>query len=166
MSEKKICSDVAAVRRLLEAAAPARVVFSNGVFDILHPGHLALLSFAARQGDFLILGVNDDDSVGRLKGPSRPIFPLAERLEILAALEYPDAVVPFSEDTPLRLIRELDCVDVLVKGADYDPEAVVGRREVEARGGRLELFSFQHGYSTSRIITRILEQSGQADQRA
>ena len=136
------------------------MVFTNGVFDLLHPGHLALLEFAAKQGDFLVIGVNDDESVRRLKGPERPIFPLAERLEILAALAYTDAVVPFSEDTPLRLITELDCVDVLVKGADYTAREVVGRLEVENRGGRLALFAYQDGYSTSGIISRIKRKQG------
>ena len=133
-----------------------RVVFTNGVFDLLHPGHVELLEHARSLGESLVVGVNDDGSVRRLKGEKRPIFPLAERMEVLAALECVDFVVPFAEDTPLELIRDLGCVDVLVKGGDYAPAEVVGRAEVEARGGRLVIFKLSGNYSTSGLIERIV----------
>ena len=133
-----------------------RVVFTNGVFDLLHPGHVELLEHARSLGERLVVGVNDDGSVRRLKGEKRPIFPLAERMEVLAALECVDFVVPFAEDTPLELIRDLGCVDVLVKGGDYAPADVVGRAEVEARGGRLVIFRLSGDYSTSGLIERIV----------
>lgn len=133
-----------------------RVVFTNGVFDLLHPGHVELLEHARSLGERLVVGINDDGSVRRLKGEKRPIFPLAERMEVLAALECVDFVVPFAEDTPLELIRDLGCVDVLVKGGDYAPEDVVGRAEVEARGGRLVIFRLSGDYSTSGLIERIV----------
>jgi D-beta-D-heptose 7-phosphate kinase/D-beta-D-heptose 1-phosphate adenosyltransferase len=133
-----------------------RVVFTNGVFDLLHPGHVELLEHARSLGERLVVGINDDGSVRRLKGEKRPIFPLAERMEVLAALECVDFVVPFAEDTPLELIRDLGCVDVLVKGGDYAPAEVVGRAEVESRGGRLVIFKLSGNYSTSGLIERIV----------
>jgi D-beta-D-heptose 7-phosphate kinase/D-beta-D-heptose 1-phosphate adenosyltransferase len=152
----KINESAAVLKRELAGRPGAKVVFTNGVFDLLHPGHVELLQFARAQGDLLVVGVNDDASVRRLKGEKRPIFPLAERLEVLAALECVDFLVPFSEDTPLQLIRELDRIDVLVKGGDYAPGEVVGRAEVEARGGRLVLFPYHPGKSTTLLIDRIL----------
>jgi D-beta-D-heptose 7-phosphate kinase/D-beta-D-heptose 1-phosphate adenosyltransferase len=152
----KIHADVASLRAELAGRRGEKLVFTNGVFDLLHPGHVELLEFARAQGGLLVVGVNDDASVRRLKGEKRPIFPLAERMEVLAALACVDCVVPFAEDTPLELIRELDCVDVLVKGGDYRPEDVVGRAEVEARGGRLCIFKLAGNYSTSAIIERIV----------
>lgn len=133
-----------------------KIVFTNGVFDLLHPGHVELLEFARSQGDLLVVGINDDASVRRLKGEKRPIFPLAERMEVLAALESVDYIMPFAEDTPLELIRELDCVDVLVKGGDYAPAEVVGRAEVEARGGKLVIFKLSGNYSSSALIDKIV----------
>lgn len=132
-----------------------KIVFTNGVFDLIHPGHVELLEFARALGDRLVVGVNDDDSVRRLKGPARPIFPLAERMEVLDAFACVDFVVPFGEDTPLELIRSLLRVDVLVKGGDYRPDQVVGRGEVEGAGGRLVIYPLKSGYSTSAIIDRI-----------
>lgn len=152
----KIVDDLSALNRRLNGdLAACRVVFSNGVFDLLHPGHVELLEFCRAQGDVLIVGVNDDDSVRRLKGLKRPVFPLAERMEILAAFACVDFVIPFAADTPLELIRALARVDVLVKGGDYRNEQVVGRAEVEAAGGRLVIFPFRSGYSTSAIIEKI-----------
>ena len=147
----------AELRLELAKRPEAKVVFTNGVFDLLHPGHVELLQFARAQGDLLVVGVNDDASVRRLKGEKRPIFPLAERLEILAALECVDFLVPFSEDTPLQLIRALDRIDVLVKGGDYAPETVVGREEVEAAGGKLCLYKLSGGYSSSALIEKIVK---------
>jgi len=152
----KIHDSAAALNLELEKRTQDKVVFTNGVFDLLHPGHIQLLQFARSQGDILVVGINDDASVRRLKGKKRPIFPLAERMEILAALECVDYVVPFSEDTPLQLIRALGKIDVLVKGGDYVPGEVVGRAEVEARGGRVVIFKLSGNYSTSALIERIL----------
>jgi D-beta-D-heptose 7-phosphate kinase/D-beta-D-heptose 1-phosphate adenosyltransferase len=115
-----------------------------------------LLQFARGQGDLLVVGINDDASVRRLKGEKRPLFPLAERMEVLAALECVDYVVPFSEDTPLQLIRALSRIDVLVKGGDYAPGEVVGREEVEAAGGKLRLFKLAGDYSSSALIDKIV----------
>ena len=146
----------AELRLELAKRPEAKVVFTNGVFDLLHPGHVELLECARSQGDLLVVGVNDDDSVRRLKGEKRPIFPLAERMEVLAALACVDYVVPFAEDTPLELIRALGRIDVLVKGGDYAPGEVVGRAEVEGRGGRLVIFKLSGGYSTSALIDKIV----------
>jgi D-beta-D-heptose 7-phosphate kinase/D-beta-D-heptose 1-phosphate adenosyltransferase len=132
------------------------VVFTNGCFDLLHAGHVHLLTFARRQGDVLIVAVNDDASIRRLKGPERPIFPLAERLEILEALECVDVLISFAEDTPLHLIVEI-VPDVLVKGGDWKPEEVVGRPEVEAAGGQVRIVPYLPGHSSSQLIARIVE---------
>jgi D-beta-D-heptose 7-phosphate kinase/D-beta-D-heptose 1-phosphate adenosyltransferase len=152
----KIHEDGAALASELAKMGSKKIVFTNGVFDLLHPGHIQLLQFARAQGDVLVVGVNDDASVRRLKGEKRPIFPLAERLEVLAALACVDYVVPFGEDTPLQLIQTLKKIDVLVKGGDYAPGQVVGRQEVEGRGGRLSVFKFAPGYSTSALIEKIV----------
>jgi len=153
----KIHESPAALGRELAGRTGGKIVFTNGVFDLLHPGHIELLQFAREQGDILVVGINDDESVRRLKGEKRPIFPLAERMEVLAALECVDYVVPFGEDTPLELIRALDRIDVLVKGGDYAPGEVVGRKEVEGRGGRLCLFRLSGNYSTSALIDKIVK---------
>ena len=139
----------------LEAFGPGTVVFTNGVFDILHAGHVELLNFAREQGDLLVVAVNDDDSVRRLKGKGRPVFPLEERMEVLSALKPVSLVIPFKEDTPLELILAMNRLDVLVKGGDYPPHEVVGRAEVEARGGKLVLFHLKTMNSTTRILDRI-----------
>lgn len=152
----KIYKTSLALKRALARRRCERMVFTNGVFDLLHPGHIELLQFARGQGDFLVVGINDDASVRRLKGEKRPLFPLAERMEILAALECVDYVVPFSEDTPLQLIRALGRIDVLVKGGDYAPGGVVGRTEVEAAGGKLCLFKLAGDYSSSALIKKIV----------
>ncbi|MDD8013734.1 MAG: D-glycero-beta-D-manno-heptose 1-phosphate adenylyltransferase [Acidobacteriota bacterium] len=152
----KIHESALSLRRELAGQKGKKIVFTNGVFDLLHPGHVELLEFARSQGDLLVVGINDDASVRRLKGEKRPIFPLAERMEVLAALESVDYIVPFAEDTPLELIRELDCVDVLVKGGDYAPAEVVGRAEVEARGGKLVIFKLSGNYSSSALIDKIV----------
>ncbi len=142
--------------RLARASRPAgqRVVFTNGVFDILHRGHVEYLYAARALGDCLVVGVNTDDSVRRLKGPERPLNPEQDRALVLAALACVDAVTLFDEDTPHALIAAL-LPDVLVKGADYRPEDVVGRTEVEAAGGRLVLIPFVHGRSTSGLVQKI-----------
>src|SRR5436305_1921945 len=112
------------------------VVFTNGVFDLLHPGHIRYLQDARTLGDVLIVGINSDRSVRAIKGPERPITPENERAEVLAALECVDAVAIFDEETPAEIIRRIQ-PDVLVKGADWGPDNIVGRDAVEARGGRV-----------------------------
>jgi rfaE bifunctional protein nucleotidyltransferase chain/domain len=131
-----------------------RVVFTNGVFDLLHPGHIRYLQHARGLGDLLIVGLNADASVRRNKGPSRPLTPQDERAEVLAALECVDAVVVFEEDTPAEIVRLVQ-PDVLVKGADWPADQIVGRDTVEARGGRVVLVPVEHGHSTSAIVDRI-----------
>ncbi|HJW29616.1 MAG TPA: D-glycero-beta-D-manno-heptose 1-phosphate adenylyltransferase [Saprospiraceae bacterium] len=132
------------------------IVFTNGCFDILHAGHIAYLESAAALGDRLIVGVNDDDSVKRLKGITRPINVLASRLYLLASLSCVDAVVPFSEDTPLELIRALR-PDVLVKGGDYAPENIVGAEDVMSWGGDVKVIPYIEGFSTSKLESKILQ---------
>lgn len=131
-----------------------RVVFTNGVFDLLHPGHIDVLAQARSQGDALVVGLNDDASVQRLKGPERPVRTEAERAYVLAALRDVDAVVMFSEDTPLALIRRLR-PDVLVKGGDYERATVVGRSDVESWGGRVVIVPLRPGQSTTSIIEKL-----------
>jgi rfaE bifunctional protein nucleotidyltransferase chain/domain len=131
-----------------------RVVFTNGVFDLLHPGHIRYLSQARRLGDALIVGVNSDRSVRSNKGDGRPINAESERAELLAALEVVDAVVVFDEDTPHEVIAAIQ-PDVLVKGADWPEDGVVGRDIVEARGGVVVRVPIEPGYSTSSIVEKI-----------
>jgi D-beta-D-heptose 7-phosphate kinase/D-beta-D-heptose 1-phosphate adenosyltransferase len=131
-----------------------RIVFTNGVFDILHPGHLRYLQQARALGDVLMVGLNSDASVRRNKGPERPIIPQAERAEVLEALECVDSVVLFDDDTPAEIIRAIQ-PDILVKGADWAEDAIVGRDTVEARGGRVVRIPIETGFSTTSIIERI-----------
>jgi len=131
-----------------------RVVFTNGVFDLLHPGHVRYLQAARGEGDALVIGVNSDRSVRANKGPSRPIIPEHERAELLAALACVDAVVIFDEDTPADIIRHVQ-PDVLVKGADWAADQIVGRDTVEARGGKVVRIPVEQGWSTSGIVERI-----------
>jgi D-glycero-beta-D-manno-heptose 1-phosphate adenylyltransferase len=130
------------------------IVFTNGVFDLLHVGHLRYLQHARALGDALIVGINSDRSVRAIKGPSRPVTPQTERAEILAALECVDAVVIFDEETPHEVIAALQ-PDVLVKGADWAADAIVGRDIVEAHGGRVVRVPIEPGHSTSAILERI-----------
>jgi len=131
------------------------IVFTNGVFDLLHPGHIRYLQEARRQGDALIVAVNSDRSVrAQGKGGDRPIHPEAERAEVVGALACVDAVVVFDEDTPHEVILALQ-PDVLVKGADWAADAIVGRDTVEARGGRVVRIPLAEGYSTTTILDRI-----------
>ena len=134
--------------------AGGRVVFTNGVFDLLHPGHVRYLADARRLGDALIVGLNSDRSVRANKGPSRPITPAPERAEVLLALAFVDAVAIFDEDTPDAIIRRLQ-PDVLVKGADWGPDDIVGRDTVEGRGGRVVRMPLAPGYSTSELIRQV-----------
>ena len=130
------------------------MVFTNGVFDLLHPGHVRYLRQARELGDLLIVGLNADASVRRNKGPDRPINPEPERAELLAALDCVDAVVIFDEDTPDAIVKALQ-PDVLVKGADWPADQIVGRDTVEARGGRVVLMPVEQGFSTTAIVNRV-----------
>ena len=136
------------------AGVRGRVVFTNGVFDLLHPGHVDVLVGARRLGDALVVGINSDSSVKRLKGPDRPLRSDADRGYVLGALEAVDAVVVFGEDTPLELIRHLR-PDVLVKGGDYTEETIVGARDVVAWGGRVVVVPLRAGHSTTSTIARL-----------
>ncbi|HEX6464895.1 MAG TPA: D-glycero-beta-D-manno-heptose 1-phosphate adenylyltransferase [Vicinamibacterales bacterium] len=149
--------DAAALERFARdrRAAGERIVFTNGVFDILHPGHVRYLQAARAHGDLLIVGLNSDASVRRNKGPKRPINSEEERAEVLAALACVDAVSVFDEDTPAEIIRRVQ-PDVLVKGADWPADQIVGRNTVEARGGRVVLEKVEPGFSTTAIIEKIL----------
>jgi rfaE bifunctional protein nucleotidyltransferase chain/domain len=131
-----------------------RVVFTNGCFDILHPGHIDLLRRARSLGDVLVVAINSDASVRRLKGTSRPVFPETERTEILSALEMVDFVCTFDEDTPLEAILTIR-PDILVKGADWTSN-IVGQKEVESWGGRVEALPLVEGQSTTNVIDRVL----------
>jgi len=135
-------------------AQSGRVVFTNGVFDLLHVGHVDLLTAARALGDHLIIGLNSDESVRRLKGPTRPVRSEAERAYVLAALEAVDAVTVFELDTPLELVLALR-PDVLVKGGDYSLDTIVGRAEVESWGGRVHVVPLTAGQSTTRIIEAL-----------
>jgi D-beta-D-heptose 7-phosphate kinase/D-beta-D-heptose 1-phosphate adenosyltransferase len=137
---------------------PRTLCFTNGCFDLLHPGHVQYLEDARALGEFLVVGLNSDASVARLKGPSRPVQDQWARARILLGLRSVDAVVLFEEDTPFNLISVIR-PDVLIKGGDYSPDGVIGRDLVESRGGRLALIPFLPGHSTSVIVERI--RSGQ-----
>ena len=130
------------------------VVFTNGVFDLLHPGHVRYLQQARALGDLLIVGLNSDASVRGNKGPGRPINSEAERAEILEALDCVDAVTVFDEETPAEIIGAVQ-PDILVKGADWAEDAIVGRDTVEARGGKVVRVPIEQGFSTTEIIRRI-----------
>lgn len=131
-----------------------KTVFTNGVFDLIHPGHLTYLAQAAGLGQRLIVGVNSDESVKRLKGNSRPIMPLAARMQLLASLFFVDGVIAFDEDTPLELIKVLK-PDVLVKGGDYTVDDIVGATEVRSWGGEVLTLPFVEGYSSTGVIERM-----------
>jgi D-beta-D-heptose 7-phosphate kinase/D-beta-D-heptose 1-phosphate adenosyltransferase len=155
-------TDLDPARKVLEREPAAawrrrqrgRVVFTNGVFDLLHPGHVDILVAARGLGDTLVVGVNTDASVRRLKGPERPIRSERERAIVLAALESVDAVVLFDEDTPRELIRALE-PDILVKGGDYSVETVVGADDVLGRGGDVVIVPLTPGHSTTTTVERL-----------
>lgn len=149
MTEKQLKGAVKLARRSGE-----KIVMTNGCFDILHAGHVSYLANARKQGDRLIVAVNSDESVKRLKGEKRPINRLSERMRVLGALEAVDWVVPFNEDTPQRLISEI-LPDVLVKGGDYKQEDIAGGAEVIAAGGKVKVLTFEEGFSTTHIINTI-----------
>ena len=145
--------ELAALLRALQEGGE-RVVFTNGCFDLLHPGHVRYLERARALGDILVVAVNSDDSVLRLKGSGRPILSDSHRCEIVGSLHSVDYVTVFSEDTPLQIIEQLR-PDVLVKGSDWPIDQIVGRATVEARGGRVVAIDFEEGFSTTSIINRI-----------
>jgi rfaE bifunctional protein nucleotidyltransferase chain/domain len=136
-----------------------RVVFTNGVFDLIHPGHVDVLLGARRTGDRLIVGLNSDASVRRLKGPERPVRTEAERAYVLAAFAMVDCVVVFDQDTPLELIRTLR-PDVLVKGGDYTEQTIVGASDVRGWGGDVQVIPLTPGQSTSSIIRKLRGHTG------
>jgi rfaE bifunctional protein nucleotidyltransferase chain/domain len=138
------------------------IVFTNGVYDLLHPGHVRYLQAARAEGDVLIVGVNSDRSVRSNKGPGRPVIPERERAEIIAALRCVDAVAIFDDETPAAIIERLQ-PDVLVKGADWAADAIVGRETVEARGGRVVRMPIEAGWSTSAIIEKTRAAANPSD---
>jgi len=152
LSETELLAAVADAR-----AHGERIVMTNGCFDLLHAGHVAYLEQARERGDRLVVAVNDDDSVRRLKGPGRPVTDLAQRMAVLSGLASVDWVVPFGEDTPARLIAAV-LPDVLVKGGDYRPEQIAGHDVVLAHGGTVEVLDFLEGHSTTALLSRL--QSG------
>ena len=135
-------------------AGGRKIVFTNGVFDILHPGHVRYLQAARSHGDLLIVGLNSDASVRRNKGPARPINPEGERAEVLAALACVDAVSIFDDDTPAEIIHRVQ-PDILVKGSDWPADQIVGRDTVEARGGKVILQPVEEGHATTAIIEKV-----------
>jgi D-beta-D-heptose 7-phosphate kinase/D-beta-D-heptose 1-phosphate adenosyltransferase len=155
MTREDAVALVASVR-----ARGGTVVFTNGVFDLLHPGHIQYLQEARSLGDCLIVGLNADASVRRNKGPARPITPEHERAEMLAAVAAVDAVVIFEEDTPAEIVRALQ-PDILVKGADWAADQIVGRDTVEARGGRVVRVQLEEGHSTTAIVERVRRGAGE-----
>ena len=143
-----------ALARILRRTKKAKIVFTNGCFDILHPGHVSYLERAKRLGTVLIIGVNSDNSIRRIKGPNRPVNTLKDRLTVLAALESVDYVTWFGDETPLKLIRKLK-PDVLVKGGDWKPSQIVGADDVLARGGTVRSLKFVAGKSTTGLLKRL-----------
>ena len=148
MEQDKLILHIAGVRR------NRRVVFTNGCFDLLHPGHIRCLEQARALGDLLIVAINSDASVRRMKGAERPVMPEGERAEVLAALAAVDYVTVFEEDTPREIIARL-VPDVLVKGGDWRPDQIVGRAEVETAGGRVVSIPLEPGWSTTALLKRI-----------
>ncbi|MDX8387048.1 MAG: D-glycero-beta-D-manno-heptose 1-phosphate adenylyltransferase [Ghiorsea sp.] len=153
MSDLSSWDDAKGVRSLWSQASK-KVVFTNGCFDLLHPGHVKYLEDAKALGDVLIVGLNADASISRLKGETRPINVLEDRAHMLKGLRSVDLVVSFEEDTPLNLIKKL-LPDVLVKGGDYEPDDIVGAIEVREHGGEVIVVPFLDGYSSTKLIKRI-----------
>lgn len=154
VAQKILSFDQVAHRARQWRVTGKKVAFTNGVFDIIHPGHIFSLSQAAREADYLVVGVNSDASVKRLKGEGRPVNVQDARALILASLIIVDAVVVFDQNTPLELIKTV-MPDVLVKGGDYTFDQIVGAREVTANGGRVVINPIIEGFSTTAIINRI-----------
>lgn len=146
--------DWAQAKAWRSALGSRKLVFTNGVFDLLHPGHIDVLLGARREGDALVVGLNSDASVQRIKGPTRPVRTETERAVVLAALGMVDAVVLFEQDTPLELIQAL-APDVLVKGGDYSESTIVGADSVKSRGGRVVVVPLTPGQSTTAIVEKL-----------
>jgi len=160
MVRKKVLSTGVLARQLAAARRRRkRIVFTNGCFDLIHPGHVRYLRKAKQLGDVLVVALNSDTSVRRLKGPTRPLVPQGARCEVMAALEMVDFVTVFNEDTPYKLIARLQ-PDVLVKGGDWAPDRIVGADLVRARGGTVRSIRFAPGYSTTALVERISERAG------
>ena len=159
MSSRVLSLHEAILRFGREKRNGRRVVFTNGCFDLVHPGHIETLEKARELGDVLIVGVNSDRSVREMKGPGRPIVPQQERAEVLSALECVDAVVIFDEPTPREIVSAL-LPDVLVKGGDWASDRIIGREEVEGAGGRVVRAPVVAGYSTSAMVKKIQELDG------
>jgi D-glycero-beta-D-manno-heptose 1-phosphate adenylyltransferase len=160
LHSKGLTLEEAILRFSREKRNGRKIVFTNGCFDLLHPGHVRGFELARQMGDTLIVGLNSDASVRQLKGPTRPAIPEQERAEILCALESVDAVVIFDEVTPREVISRL-LPDVLAKGGDWPGDQIVGREEVEAAGGCVVSIPIVPGYSTTAILKKIREGSGQ-----
>ena len=154
----KITKKIVTTDRVLEQFTPAfreqhKIVFTNGCFDLLHRGHVYLLSRAREMGNMLVVGLNSDASVTKLKGPGRPIIDEQSRAVVLGALAFVDYIIIFQEDTPIQLIKDLQ-PDILIKGADYKLDEIVGYPEVYSWGGKIETIPFMEGHSTSSIIRK------------
>lgn len=158
MNSKILSLDELVSRRALWASTEKSVVFTNGCFDLLHRGHIHLFREAKKMGDILVVAVNDDASVRAIKGPSRPVFPLRERLEVLEAVESIDVLISFPESTPRAVISAV-LPDVLVKGGDWKLEEVVGREEVEKAGGKTVVIPYLPHHSSSDILERVVRRS-------
>jgi rfaE bifunctional protein nucleotidyltransferase chain/domain len=153
--KSKILSRLALKRRLASLRRSGkRIVFTNGCFDLIHPGHIRYLRAAERLGDVLVVALNSDDSARRVKGPGRPLVPEHDRCEVIAAMEMVDYVTVFDDDTPYALIRYLE-PDVLVKGGDWQPDRIVGADLVRARGGRVRSLPYARGYSTTALVRKV-----------
>ena len=160
--EKTLLSKISDLQSLKASIAKwqsesKKVVFTNGVFDLLHIGHITYMAKAAELGDKLVIGLNSDSSVKRIKGEDRPVNDQNSRAALLAALFFVDGIVVFEEDTPINIITTL-MPDILVKGADYSIENIVGAKEVVANGGEVKTIDFVEGYSSTSIIKKIREQ--------
>ncbi|MCK5064805.1 MAG: D-glycero-beta-D-manno-heptose 1-phosphate adenylyltransferase [Candidatus Fermentibacteraceae bacterium] len=160
LDRRMLTEDEAAVTSAELKANGKRIVFTNGCFDFIHPGHVHILRKALELGDVLFLGVNTDDSVSRLKGHDRPFLKLEARVQLLLELRSVNFVVPFDEDTPLKLIERI-IPDVLVKGGDYTPDSVVGADFVKSHGGRVEIIPLMKGFSSTAIIKALDRQNKQ-----
>ena len=155
--KSKTIEELLSIRKKLKSSGK-KVVMTNGCFDLLHAGHIHLFRKAKKYGDVLIVALNDDASIARIKGPNRPIFKLNERLEILEAVETIDFLVSFKEETPKKLIS-LILPDVLIKGGDWGEDEIVGREEVESAGGEVVVVPYLPGSSTTEIIEKVLKLS-------
>ncbi len=158
LDRRVLTEDEAAVMSAELRANGSRIIFTNGCFDIIHPGHVHIVRKARALGDVLFLGVNTDDSISRLKGPNRPFITLEARVQILLELRSVSYVVPFDEETPLKLIKKI-VPDVLVKGGDYTIDSVVGADFVVSHGGRVEIIPLMKGFSSTAIITALNHQN-------